>query len=65
MPGFRRNGRHVGAWPTFAYNAGFTYKDPKYPFKRLKDVTRANGVDVLRSKMEIDKARADYKKKGS
>jgi branched-chain amino acid transport system substrate-binding protein len=50
---------------TFAYNAGFTYTDPKYPFKRLKDVTRADGVDVLRTKIEVENARAAYKKKGS
>ena len=49
---------------TFPYNVGFTYTDPKYPFKRLKDVTRAQGEDVLQSKEEIEKVRADYKKKG-
>lgn len=49
---------------TFAYNIGFTYGDPKYPFKRLKDVTRANGEDVLPSKEQVDKIRADAKKKG-
>ncbi len=50
---------------TFAYNAGFTYKNPKYPFKRLKDVTRAEGATVLRNKMEVEKARMEYKKKGN
>lgn len=49
---------------TFPYNIGFTYSDPKYPFKRLKDVTRANGEDVLPSKEQVDKIRADAKKKG-
>jgi branched-chain amino acid transport system substrate-binding protein len=49
---------------TFPYNIGFTYSDPKYPFKRLKDVTRANGADVLPSKEQVDKIRADAKKKG-
>ena len=49
---------------TFPYNTGVTYTDPKYPFKRLKDVTRANGEDVLQSKEEIEKIRANYKKKG-
>jgi len=49
---------------TFPHNVGFTYTDPKYPFKRLKDVTRAQGEDVLQSKEEIEKVRADYKKKG-
>lgn len=50
---------------TFGYHAGFTYTDPKYPFKRLKDVTRAEGEDVLRTKAEIEKAREEYKKKGN
>ena len=49
---------------TFPYNIGFTYADPKYPFKRLKDVTRANGEDVLPSKEQVAKIRADAKKKG-
>ena len=49
---------------TFPYNTGLTYTDPKYPFKRLKDVTRANGEDVLSTKEEVQKIRADYKKKG-
>lgn len=49
---------------TFPYNIGFTYADPKHPFKRLKDVTRANGEDVLPSKEQVDKIRADAKKKG-
>lgn len=48
---------------TFPYNVGFTYADPKYPFKRLKDVTRAEGEDVLSTKDEVEKARAEYKKK--
>ena len=50
---------------TFAYNAGFTYTNPKYPFKRLKDVTRAEGESVLRDKMEVEKARMEYQKKGN
>jgi branched-chain amino acid transport system substrate-binding protein len=49
---------------TFGYHAGFTYTNPGYPFKRLKDVTRAEGEDVLETKAEIEKARADYKKQG-
>ena len=49
---------------TFPYNIGFTYTDPKYPFKRLKNVTRAQGEDVLSTKDEVEKARADYRKKG-
>ena len=49
---------------TFPYNIGFTYTDPKYPFKRLENVTRAQGEDVLSTKDEVEKARADYRKKG-
>jgi branched-chain amino acid transport system substrate-binding protein len=57
--------RKIDGQATFAYHAGFTYQNPKYPFKRLKNVTRAEGVDVLRTKLEVEKARADYKRKGS
>jgi branched-chain amino acid transport system substrate-binding protein len=49
---------------TFPYNVGITYTDPRYPFKRLKDVTRAQGEDVLSTKDEVEKARAEYRKKG-
>jgi hypothetical protein len=35
------------------------------PFKRLKDVTRAEGEDVLETKAEIEKARAAYQQKGN
>lgn len=48
---------------TFPYNIGYTVTDPKYPFKRLKDITRANGEDVLSTKDEVMKARDEYKKK--
>jgi branched-chain amino acid transport system substrate-binding protein len=49
---------------TFSYNTGYTYSNPCYPaFKRLKDVTRAEGTDVLHSKMEVEKIRAEYKLK--
>ena len=50
---------------TFGYHAGFTYTNPCYPFKRLRNVTRAEGNEVLRTKAEIEKAREEYKKKGS
>jgi len=50
---------------TFGYHAGFTYTHPDYPFKRLKDVTRAEGEDVLETKAEIEKARAAYQQKGN
>jgi branched-chain amino acid transport system substrate-binding protein len=49
---------------TFGYNAGFTYTNPQYPYKRLKDVTRAEGAEVLRTKAEIEKARAEYRQQG-
>ena len=50
---------------TFGYHAGFTYTTPDYPFKRLKDVTRAEGEEVLETKAEVDKAREAYQKKGN
>jgi branched-chain amino acid transport system substrate-binding protein len=50
---------------TFGYHAGFTYTTPEHPFKRLKDVTRAEGEEVLETKAEIDKAREAYQKKGN
>ncbi len=50
---------------TFSYNTGFTYTNPCYPFKRLKNITRADGNEVLRTKEEIEKARIEYKKKGN
>jgi branched-chain amino acid transport system substrate-binding protein len=49
---------------TFGHNTGFTYTNPDYPFKRLKDITRAKGDEVLRTKEEVEKARAAYQKKG-
>ena len=49
---------------TFAYHTGITVSDPKYPFKRLKDVIRAEGEEVLSTKDEVMKARDDYAKKG-
>ncbi len=57
--------RKIDGQATFAYHAGFTYTHPKYPFKRLKDVTRAEGLEVLRTDAEVEKARMEYKKKGS
>jgi branched-chain amino acid transport system substrate-binding protein len=50
---------------TFGYYTGFTYTNPSYPFKRLKDVIRTEGSEVLRTKEEIEKARAEYQQKGS
>jgi branched-chain amino acid transport system substrate-binding protein len=57
--------RKIDGQATFAYHAGFTYTNPKYPYKRLKDVTRAEGLEVLRTDAEVIKAREEYKKKGS
>ncbi|MCZ6872909.1 MAG: ABC transporter substrate-binding protein [bacterium] len=48
---------------TFGYHAGYTYTNPCYPFKRLKNVTRAEGIEVLRSKAEVELARMEYQKK--
>lgn len=50
---------------TFSYNTGYTYTNPCYPFKRLKDITRATGEEVLRTKEEVEKARMEYQKKGN
>lgn len=48
---------------TFSYNTGYTYSNPCYPdFKRLKDITRAEGNEVLHTKAEVEKIRAEYKK---
>jgi branched-chain amino acid transport system substrate-binding protein len=48
---------------TFGYNTGITYSHPDYPFKRLKDITRATGDEVLHTKQEVEKIRAEYQKK--
>jgi branched-chain amino acid transport system substrate-binding protein len=48
---------------TFGYNTGITYTHPSYPFKRLKDITRADGNEVLHTKAEVEKIRAEHKKK--
>jgi branched-chain amino acid transport system substrate-binding protein len=47
---------------TFGYHTGVTYTDPKYPFKRLKDITYYPGAEVLRTKAEIEQARMAYQK---
>lgn len=57
--------REFDGQSTFGYHAGFTYTNPSYPFKRLKDVTRAEGNEVLRSKEEVEKVRAEYKAKSN
>ena len=48
---------------TFSYNAALTYTHPNYPFKRLKDATRADGNEVLHIREEVEKIRAQYVKK--
>lgn len=50
---------------TFGYYTGFTYTNPSFPFKRLKDVVRAEGEEVLRTKEEIEHIRLEYQKKKS
>lgn len=45
---------------TFPYYAGFTYTNANFPFKRLKDVLRVTGEEVLLSKEEVEKVRAQY-----
>jgi branched-chain amino acid transport system substrate-binding protein len=47
---------------TFGYYTGFTFSNPNFPFKRLKNVIRAEGEEVLRTKDEIEKVRAEYQK---
>jgi hypothetical protein len=34
---------------TFGYYTGFTFSNPNFPFKRLKNVIRAEGEEVLRT----------------
>jgi branched-chain amino acid transport system substrate-binding protein len=48
---------------TFGHYTGFTYTHPDYPFKRLKDVIRANGTEVLHTEAEVQQIRAAYEKK--
>ena len=48
---------------TFGHNTGFTYTDPNYPFKRIKDITRAEGSEVLHTQEEVEQIRLEYQKK--
>ena len=50
---------------TFGHNTGFTYTDPNYPFKRIKDITRAEGSEVLHTQEEVEQIRLEYQKKKS
>src|SRR5262249_7626026 len=47
---------------TFGYYTGFTYTNPNYPFKRLKDVVRAEGQEVLHTKEEVEQIRQEAQK---
>jgi hypothetical protein len=48
---------------TCGYHTGITYTNPNYPFKRLKDIVRAEGDEVLHTKSEVEQIRAEYQKK--
>ena len=48
---------------TFGHYTGLTYSNPNYPFKRLKDVVRGEGTEILHSKEEVEQARLEYQKK--
>jgi hypothetical protein len=50
---------------TFGYYTGITYTNPEYPFKRLKDVIRAEGTEVLHTQEEVNKIREAYAKKAN
>jgi branched-chain amino acid transport system substrate-binding protein len=45
---------------TFSYNAGYTYTNGSYPFKRLRDIIRVDGNAVLQTWEEIQQARLKY-----
>lgn len=48
---------------TFGYHTGYTYSNPCYSaFKRLKDVTRAEGDEVLHTQEEVEKIRMAHEK---
>src|SRR5262249_60053395 len=47
---------------TFGYYTGFTYMNPSYPFKRLKNVVRAEGQEVLHTKEEVEQIRQEAQK---
>jgi branched-chain amino acid transport system substrate-binding protein len=48
---------------TFGHYTGLTYTNPNYAFKRLKDVVRGEGSEILHTKEEVEQARAEYQKK--
>lgn len=48
---------------TFGYHTGVTYSDPAFPFKRLKNVIRAEGEEVLRTRAEVEQVRAGLQQK--
>lgn len=48
---------------TFGHHTGFTYMHPHYPFKRLRDVVRAEGEEVLHTREEVEKLRREVQAK--
>jgi branched-chain amino acid transport system substrate-binding protein len=50
---------------SFGYYTGITYTNSEYPFKRLKDVVRAEGTEVLHTEEEVKKIREEYAKKAN
>ncbi len=47
---------------TFGYYTGVTFTNPQFPFKRLKNVLRAEGEEVLHTRAEVVKIRAEHHK---
>ena len=47
---------------TFGHHTGFTYTNPNYPFKRLRDVVRAEGEEVLHTREEVERIRQEAQK---
>jgi hypothetical protein len=48
---------------TFGHYTGLTHSNPNHPFKRLKDVVRGEGTEILHTKEEVEQARLEYQKK--
>jgi len=47
---------------TFGHHTGFTFTNPNYSFKRLRDVIRAEGDEVLHTKDEVERIRQEAQK---
>jgi branched-chain amino acid transport system substrate-binding protein len=54
--------REFDGQATFGHYTGVTYKNPNYPFKRLRDVVRAEGEEVLHTKDEVERIRQEAPK---